>query len=330
MIERRLRFYVSDAVIYKHYFGDFNLVNKYHSPFPHRDDPRPSFKFVNIGSMKNPRIIWTDFGLSGAKYRDGIGFVMEYFGISRKAAARKIWNELVRDQNVSIKRPVIKYPLNLPYEYGGQPLSDEEMEYWNRLSIPKKLLEAYRISSLAFMRRAGDLIWKSEKDNPTYLYEFSKKDAFKAYRPLDPNKDKFRGQNNGSILEGYDQLPRNGEVLFITSSLKDTLTLRNLGFLAINPTSENSRRALLGKAKELLQRFEKIYILYDNDRPGIIATKVLAQKTGWIPLFLPQHFTKDPSDLVMKSNGRYKQLRKFLYERLGISGEESLQHRRCA
>lgn len=329
MIEKRLRFYVSDAVIYKHYFGDFNLVNKYHSPFPHRDDPRPSFKFVNVGTIKNPRIIWTDFGLSGAKYRDGVGFVMEYFGLSRKAAARKIWNELVKKEGVSIKKPIIRYPINLPYEYAGQPLSDKELEYWHRLSIGKELLEAYRISSLAFMRRAGDLIWKSEESNPTFLYEFSKENAFKAYRPLDPNKDKFRGQNNGTVVEGYDQLPRNGKVLIITSSLKDTLTLRNLGFLAINPTSENSRKGLMLIARELNQRFEKIYVLLDNDRPGIYATRVLAQKTGWKPLYLPQHFLKDPSDMVMNT-GRYQHLRLFLNERLGLQGQENYPYRRCA
>lgn len=309
--ETRLRFYVDDTAIYHFYFGEFDLTTKYRSPFPHRTDPNPSFMFKNVGTWSAQKVLWNDFGMDGIKYKDGIGFVMEYFRISRKNAVRKIWKEMVLDPDAKLVKPRVKQPLNLPYEYTEEDIQDFEMDYWGRLWFTKEFLKYFNVHSLRSMRRVGKKLWGSEKDNPTFIYLFSKKGAFKAYRPLDPNKDKFRGQNNGDVLEGYDQLPPRGQHLIITSSLKDTMTLRRLGYLAINPTSENSKRALYKKVRELNMRFNNnVYILFDNDPPGIKSAKSLALVTGWKPIFLPKTFSKDPSDLTMKT-GNYLALSMF-------------------
>lgn len=309
--ETRLRFYVGDIEIYHFYFGDFSLTEKYESPFPHRNDPNPSFMFKNIGSYSNPKIIWNDFGMDDIKYKDGIGFVMMFYGLNRSDAVRKIWNEMVRDKDTRIIKPRISHPIKLPYEFGEQPLQDWEMVYWRKLYFNESFMKFFNVWSLKYIRRVDKVIWKSEKDNPTYIYLFSKQNAFKAYRPLDPDKDKFRGQNNGDILEGYDQLPKTGDVLFITSSLKDTMTLRRMGLLGINPTSENSKRALYLKIRELNQRFSKIYILFDNDGPGIKSALNLANDTGWEPVFIPKYLSKDPSDLVMKTKNYFELINIF-------------------
>lgn len=308
--ESRLRFYVGDVEIYHFYFGDFDLITKYTSPFPHRNDPNPSFMFQNVGTYSSPKILWNDFGLTDIKYKDGLGFVMEYYQISRKDAVRKVWKEMVKDQSVRIVKPKLNQPVNLPYEYTVGEIQDFEMKYWSRLHFTKKLLTFYNVKSLVSMRRIGKQIWGTTEDNPAFIYLFSIEDVFKAYRPLDPNKDKFRGQGNGNVLEGYDQLPTRGQHLFITSSLKDTITLRMLGYLAVNPTSENSKRALYSKIRELNQRFDKIYIFFDNDAPGIRAAKSLSRDTGWKVVMLPTHSTKDPSDLVMET-GNYLELSIF-------------------
>lgn len=299
--ETRLRFYLEDTQIYHYYFGDFDLSSKYKSPFPHRRDPNPSFMFKNVGTWSSPKILWNDFGMTDIKYKDGIGFVMEYFQISRKNAVRKIWKDIVMNPDVILVKPRILQPLNLPYEYTKEDIQDFELKYWSKLWFSKMFLKFFNVHSMKSMRRVGKKLWWSTEDNPTFIYLFSKRGAFKAYRPLDPRKDKFRGQNNGDVLEGYDQLPRIGQHLIITSSLKDTMTLRKLGYLAVNPTSENSKRGLYRIIRELNQRFYKIYILFDNDMPGIRAARSLARETGWEVIMLPTWSTKDPSDLVMKT-----------------------------
>lgn len=301
--ELRLKFYVTDALVYKTYFGEFSLGTKYHSPF-RGNDPTPSFTFKAVGD----RIIWKDFGLYSDKVKDGIGFVQQLFGLSRSKAVLKIWDEIVMNRGVKLFSPPISKPLVLPYDFTAAPLQDFELEYYKTLWMDKRFLEFFNVHSLKSLRRLDYTVWQSVPENPVFIYLFSQGDTiFKAYRPLDPNKDKFRGQNNGHILEGYDQLPKNGEHLIINSSFKDTKVCRRLGYLGTNPTSENSLKTLLSYARELNCRFNNnIYILFDLDGAGRESTRRLMQHTGWKPIFLSGTF-KDPADIV-KNTGNYFEL----------------------
>ena len=311
--ETRLKYFVSDVDIYFHYFGEFDLTSKYNSPF--RNDPRASFMFKNIGSFKNPEIIWNDFGMIDLPQRNGVGFVQTLYNINRVAAVDKIWEEMVLSSEVKLVKRKINQPLNLPYEYTKGELQDFELAYWNLMHIEKWRLDFFNVHSLVSLRRVGKKLWGSVEDNPAFIYLFEKEDAFKAYRPLDKWGDKFRGVNNGNILEGYDQLPHQGETLFVTSSLKDTIVVNKAGWWGTNPTSENSRRALYSHVRELNCRFKNIYTFFDNDVPGINAALSLQRETGWKPIMLPSKETKDPSDLVMYE-GNYLYLKIFLSRKI--------------
>lgn len=299
--ELRIKFYLDNTEIYQFYFGDFNLSTKYNSPF--RDDPVPSFMFKSMGSGT---VIWTDFGLTEKVVKDGVGFVAQLFDLTREEAIDKIWTEMVLDSKTTIKKPTIHYPLKVPYEY---ELEDLRMHYYTQFHFTKEFLNFYNVYGLKILRRIGKKIWESSFDKPMFIYLFKNSKAFKAYNPL-TKEDRFRGQDNGNIIEGYDQLPRSHSHLIICSSLKDTKVVRRLGYCACNPTSENSFRTLLTKSRELTQRFSDIYILFDNDSAGINSSKYLSTITGWKVLKLPKQYSKDPSDLVMKAKN-YLQLSLF-------------------
>ena len=72
-------------------------------------------------------------------------------------------------------------------------------------------------------------------------------------------------------------LPKMGEYLVVTKSLKDVMTLYNLGIPAIAPISEN---CFLSEAQyhRLKERFKHIILLYDNDRPGLRAMISIKKK----------------------------------------------------
>ena len=63
----------------------------------------------------------------------------------------------------------------------------------------------------------------------------------------------------------------------VTKSLKDCAVLYEFGIPAIAPISEN---CYLTEAQhnKLLKRFKHVILLYDNDRPGKIATTKIYRK----------------------------------------------------
>lgn len=293
--EARLRYYVSDESIYAYYFRDFEIGRKYHSPF--RRDPKPSFMIREDGG----RLWWIDFGLSRTARPDAIGFVSELYGIDRRQAVERIWGDFMERGATVAKR---KRSLNiaLPYDVAMGDLEDFELRFWESHCIEKPLLDRFSVKGLRGLYRHGSLMWTSTSTEPAYVYIFAK-DVYKVYRPL--SEDRFRGQGNGSVLEGYKQLPATGRHLFVTSSMKDTLVLTSLGYCAVAPSSENSMNALLGKARELNSRFSDIHILFDNDPPGIRAARRLGHLTSWKTVFLPKDLAKDPADVVKKYGNRF-------------------------
>lgn len=306
--EERLRLYLDDVYIYNFYLGDFDINRKYNSPL--RKDPKPSFQIRR--SKKSDLLYWKDYGLSEQLGFDAISLVRHLYGLSREEAVKRIWDDIVESKEPLPKIHLSVDTTSIPYKYYYGELSDWEMSYWKSRGIPKEILDYYNVKSLTAMYRTDKLVWKSVKDNPTYIYLYlANKDAFKAYRPLDPRGDKFRGQNNGGLLEGFEQLPDEWEHLIITKSTKDIMTLRRLGVVSCSPTSENSFRTLLKNKDELNRRFKRKFIFFDNDGPGVKASKLLKEETGWESIVLPKSYSKDASDLVTKDKS-YKRLSSFL------------------
>lgn len=304
--EERLRLYLDDIYIYNFYFGDFTLNHKYNSPL--RDDPKPSFQ---IKVSKTGNLYWKDYGLDKQLGFDAVAFVMHYFQIERKEAVKRVWDDIIKSGK---PLPVIRLSADtssIKYRHYYGELRDWELEYWKSRGIPKKILDFYNVKSLTALYKTDKLVWKSTEDNPAYIYLYSDNKAFKCYRPLDPNGDKFRGQDNGEIIEGWDQLPDEWEHLVITKATKDVMTLRRIGVVGGSPTSENSFRAILAMKDELNRRFKRIFIFFDNDAAGIKAALFLHEATGWEVIILPQDFAKDPSDLVFKDQS-FDRLKKFL------------------
>ena len=63
-------------------------------------------------------------------------------------------------------------------------------------------------------------------------------------------------------------LPKTGDCLVITKSMKDVMCLYEYGITAIAPCSENM---FLSEAQynRLKKRFKRIFLLYDTDIPGV-------------------------------------------------------------
>jgi hypothetical protein len=164
--------------------------------------------------------------------------------------------------------------------------------YWAQYGLTTEFLDTRMVKPLQNYWINEDLVyWYSEK-NPAYSYEFGYAKR-KIYSPYS-KKFKFLTNAGDSILQGIDYLPQEADTLIITKAYKDVLVLQNLGYNSVAPQSE-SMRIPEKFMQNLKVRFDRIYLLYDNDATGMKFSKKLCDEHGLIPIFVPEP-TKDISD----------------------------------
>lgn len=317
--EERLKFYLKDEQIYKYYFGNIEIGRKYKSPLRHRD-PNPSLVFRYY---KN-KLYWKDFGLIYDGIGDAVGFVQMLLTfendrpVTRIEAAQHIFSELVENNKAPKSVKKLEEPLINFYDINYREINEYEMNFWRKLWLTRRELDKFNVKAVEGLFRNGEFLFSSTKEDPAYVYLSDDIDSFKTYRPYTKvKKDKFKGINNGGLIEGWNALPAFGDICLINSSLKDTMVNTKAGYPGCNPTSESSFETLLKKARELNVRFKKVIVFFDNDKPGIDAAKRLKKIIGWDYIYLPDNWgIKDPSDLV-KADGNYFNLIRFLEKKVG-------------
>jgi len=200
--------------------------------------------------------------------------------------------------------------------------------YWkDKYGIGVKILKKFNIfpvKSLTMHSRKG--FKNINRDKICYGYYFGKlsdgRDSWKIYQPLAKNKkQKWLSNVTSETLQGFDQLPRLGERLIITKSLKDVMVLHKLGIPAIAPHGE-AMRIPQEVIQGLRNRFSQIVFLYDNDEAGEKAAKKLESIHHIKAIFLPKDTEKDPSDFVEKFG--YDKLKTFL-NNINYSYEQELE-----
>ena len=313
--------YVSQYQIMAYYLGrDFykDIGKAIHSPL-HRDDS-PSFViYINKGQ----KIYWKDLSLNtgGTAY----DYVMKLHHYTMFIDALKRINtdfdlglyykndwvdngsgirghiSSIKELEVSSGRSitVIRRKWNL-----------EDAEYWGAYGITESLLRQYHGWTIDKVFLDDRLISTYKRVNPIYGYQFYENEVYswKIYWPKESKNRKWLSTANGNILQGEEQLPKTGDILVITKSMKDVIVLKTLDIAAV-ATQGETILVNKDKAQELSNRFTNIYILFDFDYTGVSGANKMKKRYGWKPIFL-QNFSnrnngrKDISD-VRKLDGRF-------------------------
>jgi hypothetical protein len=179
--------------------------------------------------------------------------------------------------------------------------SEEELKWWETFGISKKLLKKYHIYSLQHVFINGQLRFTSSNKCPIYGYYFGKdKNGIEKWKCYFPLKTEYRFLNNLSkkILQGYHQLPKTGDLLVITKSMKDVVALYGFGIAAVSPNSE-TLFVDEKKLEEFKQRFKHILVVYDNDRPGLYnMAKIRREHPELNYFYMPWYLAKDFTDSI--------------------------------
>ena len=164
----------------------------------------------------------------------------------------------------------------------------DDANFWSKYLVSKKILIKFAVEPISHFWVNNDRFTCK-----SISYAFNFKNRYKIYSPYE-EKNKWLSNTNKTDIQGYNQLPTNGERLIITSSLKDVMCLYAAGYNSVAMQSEMqipSEKLI----SELKQRFNTIEILYDNDfnkinNPGQTMAKKICDLYGFKNIFLPDEF----------------------------------------
>lgn len=300
---------VSEYDIFNYYITGLEKPNK-----PFRSEIRKDHSPTCRVSLLNNGWRYKDFGTG--EHFTCFGYVMEKYGLKYVEALRVISIDfgLGLTYTETVKK-IPKIPKEVLVGRDMRPQKEtiikivsrkwykEALEYWEQYNISENILnkfdvvpiEGYYINNTYYDKRS----------ELAFCYQFGN---FK-YKVLVPYS-KYKWTSNAASIQGLNQL-KPGGLLFITSSLKDVMTLDSIGYKAIAPQSENT---LLSKKlfNKLKKNFDELVVYYNNDAPGIQAAVDHCAKYKINTIANPEGEPKDPSDFVKEYNSQ--SLKKLLQQ----------------
>lgn len=290
-----------------------DIQNKKLFRSPLRNDKNPT---CSLFRNKSGTLIYKDFATGD--YLNCFGFVMKLFSCSYHEALDIIANDFNIYPNPLInknKGRIISKDIKISeketceIQVQIQDFTDSELRWWYKYGITLDILNKYNVYSCKYVWLNKQLFNESKQHFPIFGYYGSKyqgKELWRIYYPKTKNSFKFMGNWPSKKIQGYEQLPKKGNLLIITKSLKDVMCLHSLGLAACAPCSETQFLSD-SMLSELKQRFKYIIVLFDNDSTGISFMNKQKKKHPellytWIPRSLG---AKDISDYY-KENGRKK------------------------
>lgn len=178
----------------------------------------------------------------------------------------------------------------------------DELSWWNQFGITYNTLKKFRVYSCKSVFLNDRVFSIVKPPQLTFCYYGGKldgKELWRIYYPLNKEKGiRFLTNWPAKKIQGFEILPKKGNLLVITKSMKDCMLLYEFGISAIAPNSENlfiPDRVL----EQLKQRFKHIVVIYDSDLAGLSnMNKIKKEHPELIFTWIPRKYkAKDISDL---------------------------------
>jgi len=241
------------------------------------------------------------------KIYDCFNIVMEKYNLSFYQSLAKINKDFQlglgdtksKVSSSSIKETPIKITRRKSIQAIPCKWTKEALSYWSSYGITKNILNQYFVYNTKLVYIDQNISQRATLKNPIFTYLYPPSTNIKIYRPLDKEK-KWKSSTNKNDIDGIHQIPKKGKLLMITSSRKDIMVLRSLGFSAISPTTET---VLLDEKviSSLKKRFKYIVTFMDSDKAGDASRQKYFDKFNIQGIQIPYRYnTKDISDFRAK------------------------------
>ena len=294
---------ISELDIFKFYCTNFKEIDKpFSSEF--REDPKPSCRISNRDGF----FLYKDFGETSS--HNCWGYVMRKFSCNYKTALSIVSNDfnlshkytkfVTKSFNVNKKIPIKKDKKSKDtiIKVKRREWLNIDKEFWyDKYCIKFETLDKFNVAPITNFWIDN---YRYDCDvSQVYCYYYYKDTVhrFKIYNPYSDKFNKWYSNVNGTIIQGINMLPKSGDKLIISKSLKDVICLYEMGFNAIAGNNETSfiPEVNINKFKN---RFKEIYLYFDNDEAGIKYGKMFAGKYRFKAIFNPMGECKDISDVI--------------------------------
>lgn len=302
----------TEAEITHYYLGISSIPCKINSPL--RLDRSPSF---GLFSPNGSRITWIDFS-SGER-----GGIFDLLG--------KMWNTNFKETLARIYKDFSKFNGSAKIESTGhmpraphinvgnndvtmeckvREWRKHDIEYWESYGISLEWLKyanVHPISHKIIIKKGQRYVFGADKYAYAYAEFKDGKTTLKIYQPYNKHGFKWSNKHDRSVISLWTKVPPTGDRVCICSSLKDALCLwSNTGIPALAIQGEGYTISDTA-VSELKRRFKNVYILLDNDEAGLKDAEILASKTGFTNIVLPNiNGAKDVSDLYLSLQDKEK------------------------
>lgn len=282
---------------------------------PLRQDKKPSFALY---SPDGTEINYKDFstGESGRIWT----LLGKLWNCSYREVRKKVYNDLGTEglgTRIGIgdyRRGRVKINPMIDLKCRIRNWEKHDIEYWSSYGISLEWLkyaDVYPISHKIVVKDNCNIVFKADKYAYAYVEFKGGRTTLKIYQPFNKSGFKWANRHDKSVISLWTKVPQYGDRICVCSSLKDALCLwANTGIPSVAIQGEGYGMSDTA-VNELKRRFKKVYICLDNDRPGIRDADVLASKTGFINVVLPEfEGGKDISDMfkTLKDKEQFKQI----------------------
>lgn len=299
--------------------GEENIVKRY---IPNYVKPFQNFRLRNKASDRRPscRIIVNknntyyirDFGDESFnnKAKSIPEFLMDEFNLSEIKLVDMIYEDFVHDIKRGIQREscAVKPPKPSIIKVKYRKWQKHDIEYWGQYGLTVKDLEAADIRPISHFwidsNSCDNELFYADKY--AYTYDYYWKDGVfkrKIYQPFSYRK--WFSNSDISIVQNYKNLEKEGDLLVIQTSLKDSLVTGKLDRLSIAPISESSWFTEEYWYK-ICERYTDAVFFANNDwnkpkNEGLLYAEKIKAKYGIPYVYIPDEFEcSDISDFVAK------------------------------
>lgn len=297
----------SEETYMEHYLGIPVKKGLFKSPL--RKDNTPTCSFYRD---KAGRLIFKDF--RGDFYGNFVEVVKFKYNVSYHKALAIIANDfgiLLNPELEKHKSCIKEYTNNVlkPSEESiikvkVKDFTEDELNWWGSFGIGLTTLKKFFVFSCEIVFLNDQIYSYSTPTSFNFGYFYpsrdSKKQFWRIYYPQN-KKYRFISNWNKTMIQGFHMMPKSGEFLVITKSMKDVMLCYELGIPAIAPNSEN---LFITEAQwdNIVIKFRKIFLLYDTDLAGVANSKRIKKKFPKIQvLLIPRKYkAKDLTDLYKK------------------------------